>query len=114
MTHKTSKTHKTQGNRTKEYQDFYTPNKIALKLFEEYKKYLKTKPYINKVLEPTVGAGNLIWVLLESEYNVKITCLDIQEDLISELNLEAKRRGYWSHLAQDSGLLIISNCKNEV
>ncbi len=96
------------GNRTKEFQDFFTPNKIAEDLFTEYKKYLKPKPYINKILEPAVGSGNLIWPLLKSDFLVDITCMDIQEKYLIHLKEEAEKRGYKTKIRND-GLLAISN-----
>ena len=101
------KKHEDQGNRTKEFQDFFTPDKIAKELFEQYKGYLKPKPYINKVLEPTVGTGNLLWPLLESEFNIQATCIDIQFDYIKALAKTAKEKGY--SLSKDKYGLVISN-----
>ena len=97
-----------KGNRTKEFQDFFTPEKIAKDLFNEYEKYLKPKPEINKVLEPAVGSGNLIWPLLESDYNVEITCMDIQKDYLEHLRDEAISRGY-SLKPREDQLLCIKN-----
>ncbi len=97
-----------KGNKTKEFQDFFTPDKIAQDLFSEYKKYLKAAPYVNKILEPAVGSGNLIWPLLESEFLVNITCMDIQIEYLNHLKVEAEKRGYKTYIRND-GLLVISN-----
>ncbi len=96
------------GNRTKEFQDFFTPSVIAEDLFTEYKKYLKPSPYVNKILEPAVGSGNLIWPLLKSDFLVDITCMDIQEEYLKHLKEEAEKRGYKIKI-RDDGLLSISN-----
>ncbi len=80
------------GNRTREFQDFFTPDDISLALFKKYKSYLKPKPHINKILEPTVGSGNLIWLILESDFLADITCLDIQEDYLIHLKEIASKK----------------------
>jgi len=96
------------GKRTKEFQDFFTPKDVAKDLFKQYKDYLKAPPYVNKILEPAVGSGNLLWPLLKSKYKVDITCMDIQKEYLKFLAKKSKKKGYKVKIDKD-GLLHILN-----
>ena len=95
------------GNRTKEFQDFFTPKEISKELFNHYKKFLSKKK-VNKILEPTVGSGNLIWPLLKSKYKVEITCMDIQDHYLKMLAKHAKKKGY--KVTKTENYMKVSNC----
>ena len=99
-----------EGNRTKEFQDFFTPDKIAEDLYKQYEPLLKKiyKGKRLKILEPAVGSGNLIWPLLASKYKVDITVMDIQQDYLDALQGLAKDKGYKVKIKKD-GLIHIKN-----
>ena len=90
----------TDGNRTKEFQDFFTPESVSQKAFDLGKKYLK-KNKVNKILEPAVGSGNLIWKYLESEYQVEVTCLDIQPKYLEHTWRIAEDKGFKPFMRDD-------------
>ena len=97
------------GKRTREFDDFFTTDEESINMYNHYKHHLKDKPYINKLLEPSVGTGKLIWPALESDFNVEFTCCDIQLEYLEFLQQEAIRRGYDVYVRDD--LLRISNVR---
>ncbi len=82
------------GRRTKKYQDFFTPATLAKEMVDQTLKHLH-KDRVNRVLEPAAGTGALVIPLLESDYQIEITCMDIQRDYLDFLAARAKMKE-WS------------------
>ncbi len=80
-----------QGNRSRENQDFFTPNHISQEMFDSIEQYLRPKPYINEVLDPAAGSGSLIKPYLkesiQQKYNINITAYEIQSEYVKKLLL---------------------------
>ena len=87
-----------KGNRTKEFHDFFTPEEASRNAFKGSKHILKKPPYINRLLEPSVGSGNLIWPFLESEFLIDFAVIDIQESYLNDLKKVSEEKGYYTYL----------------
>ena len=101
----------THGNGTQEFQDFFTPEAAAQAMAEALipglqARYTTTGNPV-KVLEPSVGSGNLIGPLLASNVPMDVTCLDIQEWCLNHVVETARGKGYRVAIMDDH--VVVSN-----
>jgi methylase of polypeptide subunit release factors len=87
-----------KGRQTVQFQDFFTPPAAAKELAEHLRSWLSERaPGPIRVLEPSVGSGNLLWPLIEAARDVgcdlEITAIDVQGDYLEHVAAEAKKLG---------------------
>ena len=87
------------GRQTAAYNDFFTPDAVAVAMAEHLRPALRKRAgQVVRILEPSAGTGNLIWPLIQVAQEegciLDITVIDLQDDYLDYIAEKARSLGF--------------------